>query len=1334
MAIITWLHLSDWHQGDPRFDRDVVCDALLKDIRERATIDPALKDLDFVFFTGDLSGQGTAAQLAQATDGFLQRVLAEAGVKASQLFLVPGNHDQDWKLHRRLPVQLSTPFADEAAAHDWFYEAELRGDLVRPFSAYEAVVGRLGAGGFGSYGDARVVEVRGVKVGIAGLNSALTCARRKDPKGEPDDKGVLTAGEHQAKMALDKLAEADVRIGLMHHPFDWLADFDRNKVEARMRKDCDFILRGHAHNASVEKVSGTQGECVVVPAGSSFEKRNADRPLYTNAYNYVRYDTETGAGVVFLRCWSDKKDAWREDVDTAALGGYPFTLTVAAPKPAAPARSRSNARKPAAALDLDAIRTRYLQYVRDRWENLETRGVMDASKLGALPLDQVYVSLTGEREVREMVLHVPPLAVRTAAGGGDDTQRDPARRGEEDAECDPMSGIERRTRVGRLPLPQALRESQHVVVLGDPGAGKTVLTRYLARHFAAAALAARESVLVTPPLIPVPEGAAPDEPADEDYGRACLPILVRVSEYAEALRGNGACRLSDFLHTARKESGLSESEATALFERALADGTALVILDGLDEVTGDAARADIARKVDDFALGVGGKSRVLVTSRIVGYQTCRLGPGFAQVTLCDMDREQIGRFVRRREVAYQRMQSPGLADASIAAIAQPDIDQILAAIDKDDGVRRLAVNPLLLFVLCIIQRAGKRLPDRRVELYEEASRALLEGWRLAQAGPDARVVRMPEADALLAPLAFWMHANKDTGLITRAEAEEQLRRICAEQEHLPPRSAAVGERVEDFWRRLCHDCGLMVERGEGTFAFLHLTFEEYWAARYLVADFSRAPALIRGLRHRSRWQEVIRLAVASRTKADAATLIRAAIWNPDGPDGATGYEPSEHEDILHRDLLLAARCLGDCEAHDAALGAAAADALVPMCLQPRHFNEAKPLADAAAEALAALRHTPAGQRALQALLGAMHDESRLVRQAAAQALGSVGQGSAEALQALLSAMRDRDASVRWAAARALGSVGQGSAEVLQAVLAALGDNDGKVRQAAAWALGPVGQGSAAALKAALAALRDNDVNVRYAAGEASGSLGQGSAEALQVLLAAMRENDGKVRQAAAWALGPVGQGSAEALQALLAAMRDDHLGVRGAATRALGSVGQGSAEALQALLAALRDDDPSVRFAAARALGMVGQGSAEALRALLAALQDGDPSVLCPAAQALGSVGQGSAEALQALLAALRHASSTVRQAAAWALGSVGQGSAEVLQALLAAMRDGDPSVQWAAARALGPVGQGSPEALQAVRAAVRNEDSLVCDAAWTSLRTLVQAQEDAADVPGVEF
>ena len=237
----------------------------------------------------------------------------------------------------------------------------------------------------------------------------------------------------------------------------------------------------------------------------------------------------------------------------------------------------------------------------------------------------------------------------------------------------------------RLAFRGGLRDHKHAIVLGDPGAGKTTLARFVARHFALACLNGQQNVTIP---------GANETP--DDYGQTRLPILLHVADYAEALKTNGTLSLCDFFHKAREAADISEEDTTALFINTVRDGMAIVILDGLDEVTHTADRAAIARHIDDFTHGIGANSRILVTSRIAGYPAARLTAGYVEFTIHDMEMEQIERFVKQRVKAYERTQTPGLSEAAIETSSHPEIAAIMNAVRNNEGVKRLAVNPLLL--------------------------------------------------------------------------------------------------------------------------------------------------------------------------------------------------------------------------------------------------------------------------------------------------------------------------------------------------------------------------------------------------------------------------------------------------------------------------------------------------------------------------------------------------------------------------------------------------------------------------------------------------------------
>ena len=263
---LTWLHLSDWHQRGPDFDRQVVRDALLADLRDRATLDPALADVDFVVFSGDAAWAGNAGEYKAAREGFFEPVLKalkDGGLPPEKLFIVPGNHDlsRDY-IAEMLPPGLQKPLETDAEVQKWLTDPARRDRALEPFKDYSAFVSNFTGQKNPAYANTWSGFIGQKTVGILCLNSAWMCGRNPDPKvkGEVNDYGFLAVGEPQLHEALAAIQGADVRIAVLHHSFDWLAGFDRNRIERRLKQECHFILRGHEHQPDFRLGSGLSGQ------------------------------------------------------------------------------------------------------------------------------------------------------------------------------------------------------------------------------------------------------------------------------------------------------------------------------------------------------------------------------------------------------------------------------------------------------------------------------------------------------------------------------------------------------------------------------------------------------------------------------------------------------------------------------------------------------------------------------------------------------------------------------------------------------------------------------------------------------------------------------------------------------------------------------------------------------------------------------------------------------------------------------------------------------------------------------------------------------------------
>jgi predicted MPP superfamily phosphohydrolase len=300
---LTWLHLSDLHASE-RSDWDAgrVLETLLDDLhalRDEHELCP-----DLIFFTGDLAFAGHPDEFDSA-GRFLENVREACGVKTENLFLVPGNHD----VYRPVIDPEDTAWFDErrrngdaAAVLEMFRQGsvddrwrriELRLAFYRDFLAqigYHHLLDDIGRMTFAARRD-----IRGLDVAVAGLNSAWSC--------HGDDRGRLwLGGDYQLAALGPRLGNADVRIGLVHHPLSWLGDAETG-LGRDIERLFDVHLHGHEHDAWVTSLADGH---VRVAAGACYDRSDRE-----NGYNVVRLDFENDKGEVSLRRYERTVNAWQ---------------------------------------------------------------------------------------------------------------------------------------------------------------------------------------------------------------------------------------------------------------------------------------------------------------------------------------------------------------------------------------------------------------------------------------------------------------------------------------------------------------------------------------------------------------------------------------------------------------------------------------------------------------------------------------------------------------------------------------------------------------------------------------------------------------------------------------------------------------------------------------------------------------------------------------------------------------------------------------------------------------------------------------------------------------
>ena len=151
---------------------------------------------------------------------------------------------------------------------------------------------------------------------------------------------------------------------------------------------------------------------------------------------------------------------------------------------------------------------------------------------------------------------------------------------------------------GPTSLLELLKTTDGLIVLGDPGSGKTTFLKYLALQLA----------LGKPPI---------------DKLAGYFPILLPLSDYAERLSHNSDLSLSQFFND-HYQSEFEKEPLGFLISAILDSGKGLVLLDGLDEVKDELVRGKVAERVARFYSVQHKKGNCFVmTSRVIGYQEVR---------------------------------------------------------------------------------------------------------------------------------------------------------------------------------------------------------------------------------------------------------------------------------------------------------------------------------------------------------------------------------------------------------------------------------------------------------------------------------------------------------------------------------------------------------------------------------------------------------------------------------------------------------------------------------------------------------------------------------------
>ena len=360
---------------------------------------------------------------------------------------------------------------------------------------------------------------------------------------------------------------------------------------------------------------------------------------------------------------------------------------------------------------------------------------------------------------------------------------------------------------------QAVKDYQKLMVLGKPGAGKSTFLQHVVIECSKGNLLSN-----------------------------CVPILIKLRDYVRKARRDENFNFKHYIYSYLKD--VSQQEAEVL----LNEGRVLLLLDGLDEVP----EANVDRVIDeiDYLIEDNPLIRTIITCRIQGNKY--KFNGFTYVKISDFQEPQIIAFAENWFAAsYNNNLEKGKAKA------QKFMSQL--KLPKNSQILELATTPLLLSLICKIFSVKHQFYSKRHKLYEQGIEILLSKWDESRRIKRDRLyqdLNVEDKVKLLSYIAARKFEQEQYILFERREIQRYVSEYLGISEK---DSQAVLESI-------IQQHGLLIPRAQLIYSFSHLTFQEFFAAKWFI--------------DRSQWQDLVNF-ITNKSCREVFLLLIEIVNNAD---------------------------------------------------------------------------------------------------------------------------------------------------------------------------------------------------------------------------------------------------------------------------------------------------------------------------------------------------------------------------------------------------------------------------------------------------------------------
>lgn len=372
-----------------------------------------------------------------------------------------------------------------------------------------------------------------------------------------------------------------------------------------------------------------------------------------------------------------------------------------------------------------------------------------------------------------------------------------------------------------LDAKKTVQNFKRLMIVGQPGSGKTMLLKSLALNY-----------------------------ANEKWDIPQQPVAI-------ILELN---RLSDATLTIEKQlvKALERDDfpnGINFVEQGLKQGMIMLLFDGLDEVN-STDRPKVIQRLTDF-IDTYDQCRVAITCRTQVYKREFDTQVNQTVEVVDFNDQQIRNFLQ-----------PWKESMSV----DKSVEQLLNALQDRPRIMELARNPLMLTIIAYLYTdTAFVLPHSRAEFYQKATDILLETLDQVRQTPTPNRYKGRQKKLVLQHLALYSQdqtkeKQQDRRHLNWRDVNKQVASI------LPGLNLTAEADLDPILVEICERSGLLmpIDGGEN-YQFTHLTLQEFFAANHLtnnedglIERFEQDPDV---------WRETVKLWCG--LSRDSTRLIRS---------------------------------------------------------------------------------------------------------------------------------------------------------------------------------------------------------------------------------------------------------------------------------------------------------------------------------------------------------------------------------------------------------------------------------------------------------------------------